>query len=89
MYRSSQLGTTPDPISTIKQRGNELLVAGYCLYSAATHLVITLRSGVHIFTLDDVAGEFYLTKSNVQIPSTGTNSIINVFKLINVMIHTL
>ena len=27
---------------------------------------------MHIFTLDDVSGEFYLTKSNVQIPESGT-----------------
>ena len=46
-------------------------VAGYCLYSASTHLVITLRSGLHMFTLDDETGEFFLTRTNMKIPRQG------------------
>eukprot|EP00595_Chromulina_sp_UTEXLB2642_P003142 CAMPEP_0196765732 /NCGR_PEP_ID=MMETSP1095-20130614/11413_1 /TAXON_ID=96789 ORGANISM="Chromulina nebulosa, Strain UTEXLB2642" /NCGR_SAMPLE_ID=MMETSP1095 /ASSEMBLY_ACC=CAM_ASM_000446 /LENGTH=142 /DNA_ID=CAMNT_0042124309 /DNA_START=642 /DNA_END=1066 /DNA_ORIENTATION=- len=30
-----------------------------------------MRSGLHMFTLDDVSGEFYLTKSNIRIPTHG------------------
>lgn len=48
-----------------------MVAAGYCLYSSSTHLAITLRTGLHIFTLDDVTGEFYLTRSHVKIPSYG------------------
>lgn len=70
IYQNPKYGIT-DPLTTIKQKGSELLVAGYCLYSAATHIVITLRTGLHMFTLDDVTGEFYLTKSNLKIPRSG------------------
>ena len=61
----------PDVSATVLQKGSELIFACYCLYSASTHLVCTLRSGVHQFTLDDVSGEFYLTQSNIQIPTSG------------------
>ena len=60
-----------DPVSVVKQKGCNLVVAGYCLYSAATHLVITLGSGVQQFTLDDITGEFYLTKESFRIPQIG------------------
>jgi fructose-1,6-bisphosphatase I len=56
----------------VKQRGSELVAAGYCLYSSSTHLAVTLRTGLHIFTLDDVTGEFYLTRSHVKMPSSGS-----------------
>lgn len=70
VYKNPSYGI-PDPMKTVTQRGNNLVVAGYCLYSAATHLVITLRTGLHMFTLDDVTGEFYLTRSNLRIPRIG------------------
>lgn len=70
IYRNPRYGPI-DPLTTSKQRGSELLVSGYCLYSASTHLVITMRNGVHMFTLDDVNDEFYLTRSNIQVPSHG------------------
>lgn len=70
IYRNPKYGPI-DPLSTTTQKGSELLVADYCLYSAATHIVITLRTGLHMFTLDDVTGEFYLTKSNLRIPRSG------------------
>ena len=60
-----------DPMSMLKQKGSELVVAGYCLYSASTHIVITMRTGLHQFTLDDVSGEFFLTRSNVRVPRSG------------------
>lgn len=70
IYQNPKYGPK-DPLTTTTQKGSELIVAGYCLYSAACHIVITLRTGLHIFTLDDVAGEFYLTRSNVRIPRSG------------------
>jgi fructose-1,6-bisphosphatase I len=63
--------------SIVKQRGQELVAAGYCLYSSSTYLAITLRTGLHIFTLDDVSGEFYLTKANVKIPTSGDTYSFN------------
>lgn len=70
VYRKPKFGPS-DPLTTVKQKGSELVASGYCLYSAACHLVITMRTGVHIFTLDDVTGEFYLTKATVRIPRSG------------------
>lgn len=70
IYQNPKYGPK-DPLTTTTQKGSELIVAGYCLYSAACHIVITLRTGLHIFTLDDVTGEFYLTRSNVRIPRSG------------------
>ena len=70
VYRQPRYGAT-DPMSTVLQKGTELLFSCYCLYSASTHLVCTLGNGVHQFTLDDVSGEFYLTRSNIRMPSSG------------------
>lgn len=72
VYKAVKYGTNrTDPLSIVRQKGSELVVAGYCLYSASCHLVITMRTGVHMFTLDDVSGEFYLTRSNIRVPRSG------------------
>jgi fructose-1,6-bisphosphatase I len=70
IYRRPIYGPS-DPVSTLKQKGSELVVSGYCLYSAACHIVITMKTGLHMFTLDDVTGEFYMTRSNIKIPRSG------------------
>jgi fructose-1,6-bisphosphatase I len=70
VYKKPPFGAS-DPFTVVKQRGTNLVVGGYCLYGAATHLVVTMRSGLHQFTLDDVTGEFYLTKEGLQIPQNG------------------
>ena len=70
VHRDPKFGQL-DPTSTIKQRGRQLVAAGYCLYSASCHLVITMKSGLHMFTLDDATGEFYLTRSNIRMPRSG------------------
>lgn len=54
------------------QPGENLIAAGYCLYSAATTFVLTIGNGVTIFTLDASIGEFRLTHSNVVIPRRGS-----------------
>ena len=70
VHRDPKFGPL-DPSATIKQRGRQLVAAGYCLYSASCHLVITMKSGLHMFTLDDATGEFYLTRSNIRMPRSG------------------
>ena len=70
VHRDPKFGQL-DPTTTIKQRGRQLVAAGYCLYSASCHLVITMKSGLHMFTLDDATGEFYLTRSNIRMPRSG------------------
>eukprot|EP01038_Epipyxis_sp_PR26KG_P006882 gene6882-9428_t len=70
IYRNPKFGPT-DPMTTLTQKGSNLVVAGYCLYAASAQIVITMKTGVHIFSLDDVSGEFILTRSNVKIPRMG------------------
>jgi len=53
------------------QAGNNLIAAGYCLYSSATSLVITFGNGVNGFTLDENIGEFILTHPEIRIPERG------------------
>jgi fructose-1,6-bisphosphatase I len=53
------------------QPGNNLVAAGYCLYSSATSFVFTLGAGVYGFTLDENIGEFILTHSDMKIPPRG------------------
>ncbi len=52
-------------------KGEKQLVAGYCMYSTSTILMITLGNGVFGFTLDNSLGEFVLTHPNVKMPSRG------------------
>ena len=71
VYRDPNFGPK-DPTATVKQQGRSLVAAGYCLYSASCQLVITIRSGLHMFSLDDSTGQFYLTRSNIRMPRSGS-----------------
>ena len=53
------------------QPGNNLVAAGYCLYSSATTMVFTMGNGVNGFTLDETIGEYRLTHPDIRIPSRG------------------
>ena len=55
----------------VLQPGNNLLAAGYCMYSSTTILVFTLGGGTHGFTLDPTINEFVLTHPNMKIPKRG------------------
>ena len=54
------------------QPGTNLVAAAYCLYSSSTFLVLTLGSGVYMFTLDENIGEFVLAKPNIKVPETSS-----------------
>lgn len=58
-------------IVNVCQPGNNLLAAGYCMYSSSIIFVLTLGKGVFVFTLDPMYGEFVLTQENLQIPKAG------------------
>ncbi|XP_009626218.1 fructose-1,6-bisphosphatase, chloroplastic [Nicotiana tabacum] len=58
-------------IVNVCQPGNNLLAAGYCMYSSSVIFVLTLGKGVFSFTLDPMFGEFILTQENIQIPKAG------------------
>lgn len=63
-------GTKPTD-KTFLQKGNEMVAAGYCLYSATTVFVLTMGSGVDGFTLDPDKGVFLHTHQDIRIPSAG------------------
>ena len=71
---SPGIGTTADILRT----GNDIVAAGYCMYGAATELVICFKgSGVERFALDPSLGEFIHTHTNVRAappPSSATHT---------------
>ncbi|CAN3353753.1 hypothetical protein DICA3_A09076 [Diutina catenulata] len=59
-------------INDVLRKGSEMVVAGYTMYGASTHLMLTTGHGVNGFTLDTNIGEFILTQPNLRIPETRT-----------------
>jgi len=69
-------GKGPANMDDVLRTGNDIIVAGYCMYGAATELVITFKGkGVHRFTLDPSLGEFMHIESDVKIPAGGGKKI--------------
>ncbi len=58
------------------QRGKEQVASGYVLYGPQTQLVLTLKHGVFVFTLDHY-NEFILTRENPQVPEQTKEFAIN------------
>ena len=50
------------------QSGLKLVAAVHVLYSSASILCTSFRSGTHAFTLDHSTGDFVLTHPNIKIP---------------------
>eukprot|EP00435_Cladocopium_sp_Y103_P042209 s1119_g11.t1 len=68
--------TGPATVNDILRTGNDIMVAGYCMYGAATELVITFKGhGVHRFTLDPSLGEFVHIQAHVKLPEGGGKKI--------------
>lgn len=69
-----------DTIATAKdilRPGTEIVVSGYCLYGAATELVVTFHGGgVQRFALDPALGEF-LYVSDMKMDSKGGKKIFS------------
>mmetsp|Transcript_3214 Transcript_3214/g.3719 ORF Transcript_3214/g.3719 Transcript_3214/m.3719 type:complete len:359 (-) Transcript_3214:275-1351(-) len=66
----------PATVKDILRTGNDILVAGYCMYGAATELVISFQGhGVHRFTLDPSLGEFVHIQAHVKLPEGGGKKI--------------
>jgi fructose-1,6-bisphosphatase I len=66
-------------MADVLRTGNDIIVAGYCMYGAATELVITFKGhGVHRFTLDPSLGEFIHIDANVKLPAGGGKKIYSV-----------
>ncbi|CAL6304500.1 unnamed protein product [Bathycoccus prasinos] len=58
-------------VQNVCQPGENLVSAGYCMYSSSTILVISVGDGVFGFTLDSAVGEFIMTHERIQIPKSG------------------
>ncbi|KAL4448247.1 hypothetical protein ABPG75_005466 [Micractinium tetrahymenae] len=58
-------------VLNVCQAGNELLCAGYTLYSSSTILVLTVGKGVYGFTFDPLIGEYILSHPDIKIPEKG------------------
>ncbi len=63
------------------QPGKQQAAAGYCVYGPQTTLVLTVGSGVAMFTLDREQGSWVLTEENVQIPADTKEFAINMSNL--------
>ncbi|CDK29956.1 unnamed protein product [Kuraishia capsulata CBS 1993] len=55
-------------IKDVLRSGTEMVSAGYTMYGASAHLMLTTGHGVNGFTLDTHLGEFILTYPDLRIP---------------------
>lgn len=55
-------------IRDVLRKGTEMVAAGYTMYGASAHLMLTTGHGVNGFTLDTQLGEFILTQPSLRIP---------------------
>ena len=58
-------------VQNVCQPGENLVSAGYCMYSSSTILVVSVGDGVYGFTLDAAVGEFIMSHEKIQIPKSG------------------
>jgi fructose-1,6-bisphosphatase I len=59
------------------QPGKQQAAAGYCVYGPQSTLVLTVGSGVAMFTLDREQGSWVLTHENVTIPEDTREFAVN------------
>ncbi|AOA64085.1 Fructose-2,6-bisphosphatase [Komagataella phaffii] len=64
-------------IKDVLRSGTEMVAAGYTMYGASSHLMLTTGNGVNGFTLDTDLGEFILTYPSLKIPHTRAIYSIN------------
>jgi fructose-1,6-bisphosphatase I len=57
--------------------GKEYAAAGYVIYGTSTVLVLSTGEGVHGFTWDPSAGEFFLSHENIRCPTQGNIYSVN------------
>jgi fructose-1,6-bisphosphatase I len=67
----------PPTEQSFLRKGRELAAAGYVIYGSSTVLVLTTGKGVHGFTWDPGAGEFFLSHENIRCPRKGNLYSIN------------
>ena len=70
-------GVTEPDEQAFLQPGRDQVCAGFAVYGPSTVLVLTLGSGVHVFTLDREMGSFVLTQESIRIPEDTKEFAIN------------
>jgi len=68
---------TPPTDADFLQSGTDQVCAGYCLYSSASMLVLTLGKGVAGFTLDNTLNAFVLSHPDMRVPESTNEFAIN------------
>ena len=68
---------TGEGVQPFLQPGRNQIAAGYCVYGPQTTLVVTLGSGVAVFTLDPPTGQWVQTGANPRIPAATKEFAIN------------
>ncbi|MFK8076103.1 MAG: class 1 fructose-bisphosphatase [Granulosicoccus sp.] len=63
--------------SDFLQSGRSQVCAGYCLYSSASMLILTIGEGVVGFTLESSIGEFILSHPAMTVPESTSEYAIN------------
>jgi len=71
VYRRTSDASTAASVSDILRPGTDIVAAGYCMYGAATELVVTFGTGVQRFALDPAFGEFLYVSDMVMDPTGG------------------
>jgi fructose-1,6-bisphosphatase I len=68
----------PPTVQSFLKKGREFAAAGYVIYGSSTVLVLTTgKGGVHGFTWDPAAGEFFLSHEDIRCPEKGNMYSIN------------
>lgn len=67
----------PPTTADFLRKGADITAAGYVIYGSSTMTVLSTGEGVHGFTWDPAAGEFFLSHENIRCPSTGPVYSIN------------
>lgn len=67
----------PATTKTFLKPGKDYAAAGYVIYGSSTVLVLSTGKGVHGFTWDPGAGEFFLSHENIRIPEKGNLYSVN------------
>lgn len=71
VYRKKSAEKTKGTEGDILRPGTDIIVAGYCMYGAATELVISFGEGVQRFALDPAYGEFLFVSDLKMDPKGG------------------
>jgi len=71
VYRRTSDPSSAAGVADILRPGTEIVAAGYCMYGAATELVVTFGTGVQRFALDPAFGEFLFVSDMVMDPKGG------------------